>query len=190
MMDDNFKTIVTEALATHTAKLDNIEKQLKSIDSSLHRTNINQGFDQGFTTPDVATSTVGDDYVPPTFPKWSDYDAPKDWFNAAWNKTWFGRGWEAASTTGESIDLFREAGIRVSLSEVTIFKASLFFLSISLTKSPLPLFIARKVNSDATNLNPITPLDKPYTLLNIAGKPRPEGNTICPPFSIILSISF
>ena len=35
MMDDNFKTIVTEALATHTAKLDNIEKQLKSIDSSL-----------------------------------------------------------------------------------------------------------------------------------------------------------
>jgi tetrahydromethanopterin S-methyltransferase subunit A len=35
MIDDNFKTVVTESMATHTAKLNNIEMQLKSIDSSL-----------------------------------------------------------------------------------------------------------------------------------------------------------
>ena len=34
-MDEGFKTTVTQVLATHTTKLDNIEMQLKSIDSSL-----------------------------------------------------------------------------------------------------------------------------------------------------------
>ncbi len=34
-MDQEFKSVVKETLATHTTKLENIEMQLKSIDSSL-----------------------------------------------------------------------------------------------------------------------------------------------------------
>ena len=34
-MDQDFKSVVKETLATHTTKLENIEMQLKSIDSSL-----------------------------------------------------------------------------------------------------------------------------------------------------------
>tara|TARA_S200002703_G_scaffold160059_1_gene176412 strand:- start:8434 stop:8658 length:225 start_codon:yes stop_codon:yes gene_type:complete len=34
-MDQEFKSVVKEVLATHTTKLENIEMQLKSIDSSL-----------------------------------------------------------------------------------------------------------------------------------------------------------
>tara|TARA_R100001510_G_C7655884_1_gene215380 strand:+ start:2987 stop:3211 length:225 start_codon:yes stop_codon:yes gene_type:complete len=34
-MDQDFKSVVKETLATHTTKLENIESQLKSIDSSL-----------------------------------------------------------------------------------------------------------------------------------------------------------
>tara|TARA_R100000742_G_C4180046_1_gene15478 strand:- start:185 stop:409 length:225 start_codon:yes stop_codon:yes gene_type:complete len=34
-MDQDFKSVVKESLATHTTKLENIEMQLKSIDSSL-----------------------------------------------------------------------------------------------------------------------------------------------------------
>ena len=34
-MDEDFKSVVKETLATHTTKLENIEMQLKSIDSSL-----------------------------------------------------------------------------------------------------------------------------------------------------------
>ena len=34
-MDGDFKSVVKETLATHTTKLENIEMQLKSIDSSL-----------------------------------------------------------------------------------------------------------------------------------------------------------
>ena len=34
-MDQDFKSVVNETLATHTTKLENIEMQLKSIDSSL-----------------------------------------------------------------------------------------------------------------------------------------------------------
>ena len=37
------------------------------------------------------------------------------------------------------------------------------------------MYIARKVNSDATNLTPITPLATPYILLNIAGIVNPLG---------------
>ena len=33
-MDQDFKSVVKETLATHTTKLENIESQLKSIDSS------------------------------------------------------------------------------------------------------------------------------------------------------------
>ena len=35
VMDQDFKSVVKETLATHTTKLENIEMQLKSIDSSL-----------------------------------------------------------------------------------------------------------------------------------------------------------
>ena len=34
-MDQDFKSVIKESLATHTTKLENIEMQLKSIDSSL-----------------------------------------------------------------------------------------------------------------------------------------------------------
>ena len=34
-MDQEFKSVVKATLATHTTKLENIESQLKSIDSSL-----------------------------------------------------------------------------------------------------------------------------------------------------------
>ena len=34
-MDQDFKSVVKELLATHTTKLENIQMQLKSIDSSL-----------------------------------------------------------------------------------------------------------------------------------------------------------
>ena len=34
-MDQDFKRVIKESLATHTTKLENIEMQLKSIDSSL-----------------------------------------------------------------------------------------------------------------------------------------------------------